>query len=147
MANERLIGGVHHTALRPTRANYDRTLRFYTQVLGFSKRLDLQLAGPDGPVPGAMLDAGDGTLVEIFGNGDSDAPILGTIKHICYRTADVDGLMARLQQAGYPPCDPGGRPRAEACADVTLSSDPPYGLRVGFIQGPCGELLEFAQEI
>ena len=32
----KLINGIHHTALRPTKENYEHTVNFYTTVLGFT---------------------------------------------------------------------------------------------------------------
>lgn len=147
MSQQKMITGVHHTALRPTRDNLACTIAFYTQVLGFEKVRDLSLQTKDGLVLGAMLDSGDGSLVEVFGNGDSDETRLGTVAHICYRAQDVPAVMAAAAQAGYPPTDPSGQPRESVYEDVVLSQDPPYVLRVGFIQGPCGEIIEFAQEL
>ncbi len=144
---EKRISGTHHTALRPTKENYDKTVRFYTDLLGFT--IDRQWTGilNGQKTECCMIDTGNNVLIEIFGNGKSDALNPGAIPHVCYASDDIPSLMADLAQAGYPPVDPRGNLIDIPYEDMVLCEDPYYALRVAFIKGPCGELIEFTTEL
>lgn len=121
---EKRISGLHHTALRPTKENYDKTVHFYTDLLGFT--LDKQWTGilNGKETECCMIDTGNGTLIEIFGNDKSDDLNPEAIPHVCYASDDVPGLMEDLAKAGYPPVDLRGNPIAVPYEDMVLSEDP-----------------------
>lgn len=144
---KKLITGTHHTALRPTKENYEHTVRFYTDVLGFTiqKEWTGNIGGVE--IKCSMIDTGDGTQIEIFGNGKSDELKIGAIPHVCYGTDDVPGVMEAVGKAGYHPTDARGNLSDKSYEDMVLSEEPYYALRVAFIVGPCGELIEFTTEL
>lgn len=126
--------GIHHIALRAS--DLERSIRFYTQALGFQVIARWQ----EGAESIAMLDTGNGTILEIFHGGapgdhtwDKTA---GAMFHLAFSVSDVDNAFYRAIQYGatskIPP------------QDVDLPALP-QELKVhnAFVYGPDGEVLEF----
>jgi glyoxylase I family protein len=136
--------GFHHVAIRAV--DFDETIRFYTEGLGF--RVHFSFAVPGRIDRAAFLDAGDGRFVEVFGDGSivqsegrrrfpNEEPTEGALLHFCLRVADTDASYARAVAAGaLPRVEPGTR---------RLSEDPLVEVRIAFITGPNGEVIEFMQ--
>ena len=59
-------GGLHHVAIEAS--DFDRSLRFYTEGLGFRNVLTF----PEEGQTVAMLDTGDATYVELFSGGSGE---------------------------------------------------------------------------
>lgn len=133
MENKLISGcGFHHVAIRT--ANWDASLRFYTQGLGFNQKITWGAA----PQRAVMLDTGDGNYLEIFerdaiegGPDDNRASIL----HFALRASDVEAAVEIARAVG---------------AEVTLEPKVPepftqMGLKtkIAFIKGPDGEIVEF----
>ena len=102
--------GFHHVAIRAV--DFDETIRFYTEGLGF--RVHFPFSVPGRIDRAAFLDAGDGRFVEVFGQGSTvqaegrrrfpnEEPTEGAVLHFCLRVADVD--------ASYPTRWPPARHR------------------------------------
>ena len=132
-------GGFHHLALRAI--DYDATLTFYCDVLGFRRAYGW---GEDGREKGekdtrvALLDTGDGNYLEVFAGGTEVLPE-GAFFHFALRTSDCDAAIERARQAGAPvTMEP---------KDLTPpnADEPPYTIRIGFVRGPSGESIEFFQ--
>ena len=125
-------GGFHHVAIRA--ADFDASVRFYTQALGFNEKI----RWGEGTGRGIMLDVGDGNYLEIFAGGSPGSKPEGAIIHFALRTSDTDAAMARARAAG-----------AEVTMEpknVKLPSTPsPVDIRIAFCKGPDGELVEFFQ--
>ncbi|MSO77460.1 MAG: VOC family protein [Alphaproteobacteria bacterium] len=134
----------HHVAIRAV--DFDATIRFYTEGLGF--RLHFPFAIPGRIDRAAFLDAGDGRFVEVFGQGSTvqsqgrrraphEEPTEGALLHFCLRAADVDASYDRALAAGATArVAPGSR---------RLSEDPLVEVRIAFVTGPNGEVIEFLQ--
>ena len=126
--------GFHHVALRAS--DFEATLRFYQEGLGFVRAY----GWGEGDGRAAMLDSGDGNYLEVFAGGKraavEEAPE-GALLHFALRTADVDGDYARAMAAG-------ARSQVEP-KDVTISGEYPVPVRLAFVQGPDGEVIEFFQ--
>ena len=134
----------HHVAIRAR--DFDVSVRFYTQGLGL--RVHFQ-----GSVPGlvdraAYLDTRDGRFVEIFGPGSlvqaegprrapEEAVREGAVLHFCLRATDVDASYHRAIAAG-------GVSRLAPVAR-RLCEDPVTDMRVAFVVGPSGEVIELLQ--
>lgn len=126
------VHGFHHIAIRTK--DFDRSLRFYSQVFGFEPSVTWGDAGSRA----AMLPVGSGGHIEIFERPtetwDSEAALL----HLALRTDTCDELTERARSAG-----------AEITVepkDVDIPSDPPYLVRLSFFTGPDGEIVELFQE-
>ena len=136
--------GFHHVAIRAV--DFDETIRFYTEGLGF--RLHFPFSVPGRIDRAAFLDAGDGRFVEVFGPGSTvqaegrrrfpnEEPTEGAVLHFCLRVADADASYARAMAAGaMSRVEPGTR---------RLSEDPLVEVRIAFVAGPNGEVIEFMQ--
>lgn len=63
----------HHSALRPTAENFDRTVQFYTDILGFqTDKAWTTFFNQGKPMKCAMIHPGDGIMIEIFGGGQAE---------------------------------------------------------------------------
>jgi glyoxylase I family protein len=152
-------GGIHHTAIR-TR-DWDRTLAFYEQVLGFHVKLAWQEVlgsmderlGADASRPRnqrwAYLDSGDGTCIEVFEDANFNPPPAGTdptntpgspIVHVGIRTARLDHVWAAARSFG------GGLGDGPTAYTLhTTSGQGPIVVRLAFVQGPSGEWIELIE--
>ena len=130
---EQKIFGVHHIALKACGiADYEKTIRFYHEVLG----MPIVRTWGEGVKVGTMLDTGAG-MMEIFANAE-DYPGQGAIRHMAFAVKDVDACVEAVRAAGYEiTIEP---------KDIVIGSEPPYPARIAFCIGPVGEEIEFFAE-
>lgn len=130
---EQKIFGVHHIALKACGiADYEKTIRFYHEVLG----MPIVRTWGEGIKVGTMLDTGAG-MMEIFANAE-DYPGQGAIRHMAFAVKDVDACVEAVRAAGYEiTIEP---------KDIVIGSEPPYPARIAFCIGPVGEEIEFFAE-
>ena len=125
-------GGFHHVAIRAR--DFDATLKFYTEGLGFKEKI----SWGEGNKRATMLDTGDGNYLEVFAGGQDGSKPEGAIIHFALRTGDCDAAIERARTAG-----------AEVTVepkDVDIPSRPgPTPVRLAFCKGPDGEVIEFFQ--
>jgi len=99
--------GFHHVAIRAV--DFDETIRFYTEGLGF--RVHFPFSVPGRIDRAAFLDAGDGRFVEVFGPGSivqaegrrrepNEERTEGALLHFCLHVADTDASYARALASG-----------------------------------------------
>ena len=138
----KIFSRLHHIALRPTAENFDRAIHFYTKVLG--AQIDREWIM--GETKCAMIYIGSGVMIEIFGNGSKDS-VVGSIPHFALETDDVAKTLETCREFGYTECTPGGLPTDSSLEDFIMTEDPFYAMRIGFILGPCGEVIEFLKEL
>jgi len=125
-------GGFHHVAIRVV--DFDASELFY-RALGFSPVREWGAA----PKRAAMLDGGDGTVIEIFEGGSAETPSEGRIIHFALRAADCDAAHALALRAGAL--------ETMAPKDVDIPSRPqPLPVRISFVKAPGGEIIEFFTE-
>jgi len=126
-------GGFHHVAIRSR--DFDKTVDFYTRVLGFTPKINWQ----ESPKRAVMLDAGDGNYLEVFEDLDStpgsgDGPIL----HFALRCDDTDAAIEHVRLAG---CEVTMEPQ-----DIDVQArEQVVPIRIAFCKGPDGEMIEFFQ--
>ena len=134
MANEKIPGaGTHHIALAS--ADFDRSVKFYTEGLGMKPAA----FWGEGEKRAALLDIGDGSHVEIFANGVPEAQINERFVHFAIRTTDPDKAFENALAAGAMEKIP---PKS-----LSIPADPPLNVRIAFVYGPDGEVLEFFQTL
>ncbi len=129
--------GIHHIALRVT--DFDRTLKFYCDGLGFTRKMIWNM-GQDGELRAAMLDAGDGNYLEIFSNGKAEDPAEARFAHVCFRTNNVQASFDAALAAGATERT---KPTSVDVADQVTGG--PVPLKLAFVHGPDGEIIEFIQ--
>lgn len=124
--------GFHHIALKCR--DFDKSMKFYAS-LGCT--LKASWGGGENRV--AMVDIGDGGCVELFSGGvdeKTETPALaGEWFHLALRSDDPDAAFATAIAAGAT--------EKTAPYDAVIPSDPPMPVRVAFVYGPDGEVIEF----
>ena len=127
-----MIKGIHHVAIRVT--DFDRSFKFYTEVLGMKP----VLCWGEGEKRAVMLNTGDGDCIEMFAGGERKAE--GSWCHLALRTDDVDKDFAAAIEAGATV--------QSAPNSLTINGKPaPKDIRIAFIYGYDGEIIEFFQEL
>jgi glyoxylase I family protein len=124
-------GGFHHIAMRAH--DFDASLKFYVEGLGFAPKA----AWGQGDRRATLLDTGDGNYLELFAGGQEGPKPEGAVVHLAFRTTDCDRAIERARAAG---AEVTTEPK-----DVVIPSDPPLPARIAFCKGPDGEVIEFFQ--
>jgi len=126
-------GGFHHIAIRAR--DFDRSVTFYTDALGFVPKITWGAK----PKRAIMLDTGDGNYLEIFERPDQ--PIINeesAMLHFALRTSDCDAALARARAAGCVV--------TMESKSIDIQSTPgPTPVRIAFFKGPDGEVVELFQ--
>ena len=144
---------LHHVSLFVS--DLESSTRFYTDGLGLSLREhfeDIVGRRADGEFPfgvvSVFLEAGDGRYIELHPVGEGAmSPPNFPLNHVALGVADVDTAYARALAAGATAFDIpvpdehwDGTP-----LDVLMTGDRPEPMRMAFLQGPSGELIELYQ--
>ena len=131
MRDSRLYGiGFAHIALRVS--DFDRSLSFYTEGLGFR----LSHMWDNNGNPAALIDFGNGFL-ELFGGAQKGeiSSCAGSLPHFAFASEDVKKTFEIALSAG-------ATPKREP-VDLLLPCTPPLPITVAFVYGPDGETIEF----
>jgi len=126
--------GFHHVAIRV--ADFDATVRFYTEALGFKQAV----AWGEGDRRACMLNTGDGNYLEVFAGAKREpgqSTPEGAIIHFAIRTRDCDAALERARAAG---AEVTMEPK-----DLAVFGEPPIPIRIAFFKGPGGEIVELFQ--
>ncbi len=129
--NTKIAGcGFHHIAIRTN--EWDKSIRFYCDGLGFAKKV----GWGEAPKRAVMLDTGDGNYLEIF-ERDEESTLTGepNLLHLCLRTDDCEAAFRTALAAGAEirtePLVPG------AFTNMGIEA------KIAFVFGPDGEIIEF----
>ncbi len=126
-----LLRGVHHIAIRAR--DFEKSLAFYA-ALGMQPTM----TWGEGDGRAAMLDAGNGTAVELFAGGPETPKPEGAWTHLAFRVDDCDAAFNAAVAAGATV--------TLAPKEMTIPAVPtPLHVRLAFVLGPDGEVLEFFQ--
>ena len=130
MANDIIKGmGFDHVALKT--ADLDASIAFYEKL---GMKFYTSWGEGDGRV--AMMDFGDGGILELFAGGSADEQTNPKYIHFALKVDDVDAAYATALAAGAKP--------KSAPKVVPLNSEPvKLTLNCGFVFGPSGEEVEF----
>lgn len=127
-----IIKGLGYAHVAIAAQNFDKSFAFY-------RALGLKVYTQWGAAPSriALLDMGDGSLVELFEKPDLTGSGEGSpYLHFAFAAQNVDEAYRVALEAGATPLKPP--------AEMPLDSNPlRMTLRVAFVQGPSGEELEF----
>ncbi len=139
MSNQTLRGlGYAHIAIAAK--DFDKSLAFY-EALGLKRYTAWgeKTAVSDARI--ALLDMGDGSLVELFAKPDLTGERAGSpYLHFAFAVQNVDEAYRVALAAGAVP--------VSAPAEMPLDSHPiSLTLRVAFVKGPSGEELEFFKTV
>lgn len=118
-------GGYHHIAIRVY--DFDRTVSFYIEVLGFTERV----RWGEGDSRAIMLDTGDSNYLEVFAGGTEGQKGEGAFLHLALRSDNVTEAIELARAAGM---EVTVEPK-----DVVLGGIP---VRIAFFKGPDGEIIE-----
>lgn len=139
MANKMIPGAFfHHIALRAK--DYDASVSFYRDALGMPMKGEWGLKGERG----CMLIIGDGGIVELYEGGKQDLPEdfemrNGSFFHMAIAVEDVDEAYRKALAAG-------ATAHVEP-TDNVIASEPPMPIRMAFVRGLSGELIEFFKDL
>lgn len=130
MANDIIKGmGFHHVALKT--ADLDASIAFYEKL---GMKFYTSWGEGDGRI--AMMDFGDGGILELFAGGNAEEQTNPKYIHFALKVDDVDAAYATALEAGAKP--------KSAPKVVPLNSKPvKLTLNCGFVFGPSGEEVEF----
>ncbi|MGF1543190.1 MAG: VOC family protein [Parvularculaceae bacterium] len=128
-------------------ADYDVAIEWYTEKLGFTVDVAWRVDALDGKRL-AYLSRGD-AVIEIVAadEGGAGLPAAASFPdhfgrtgygHLCFEVADVDAVLNRLAANGVP---------TFVSAETYALDGTRYERRVGFIQDPEGNVIEFAEPL
>ncbi len=130
--NKKIKGcGFHHLFMSVR--DLDKTIKFYTEGLGFVERF----SWGEAPKRTVLLDTGDGNYFEVSQGDFKQDYEDGVFKHIALR---VDNCKAAIELARKA-----GAEVTMETRDIDLSSEPSIPIRIAFFKGPDGELVELFQ--
>ncbi len=136
-----IIKGLGYAHMAIAAKDFDKSLAFY-KALGMS--VYTQWGEGDSRI--ALLDMGDGSLVELFAKPDLCTDKVAGVEdgnpflHFAFSAQNVDEAYRVALEAGATPLKPP--------AEVPLPSSPlRLTLRIAFVKGPSGEELEFFKTV
>ena len=130
MANKKIPNiGVHHVAIKAF--DFDKSIKFYTEGLGFEKVAEWG----EGAGRAAMLDIGNGSHFEIFANGNANEQQDAKFAHFAFATSNPDVAYENALAAGAV--------SHMESKSLEIPSTPAMPVRIAFVKGPDGEVLEF----
>ncbi len=135
MSNE-IIKGLGYAHIAIAAKDFDKSLTFYRALgLKLYTTWGEKTAATDTRI--ALLDMGDGSLVELFAKPDLAGDGVGSpYLHFAFSVQNVEEAYRIALAAGATPLKPP--------AEMPLDSHPlRMTLRVAFVKGPSGEELEF----
>jgi glyoxylase I family protein len=130
MANKKIPNiGIHHLAL--STVDFDKSIKFYTDGLGF----EIVAEWGEGTGRAALLDIGNGSHFEIFASGNANIQQDAKFVHFAFATTNPDLAYENAMAAGaVSQMEP---------KSLDIPATPPLPVRIAFVRGPDGEVLEF----
>ena len=120
-----MVKGIHHISLKcDDEETLEKVMDFYTGILGCGIRRRWE--------EGILFSLGNSSI-EVFTNGPGNG-LKGAIRHVAFAVDDVDGLIGKIREEGYPVIM---EPK-----DIEI----PLKARIAFCKGPMGEEIELFNE-
>ncbi len=130
------VNGFHHIAIKAS--DFDKSVAFY-KALGLTERVRWS----EGDNRAVMLNMGDGGLIELFAGGKAREKTADEVNehwlHLALKVEDVEYAYATAINSGAVP----------RTAPMDVSPDgavPAMKMRIAFVYGPDGEIIEFFKE-
>lgn len=123
-----MITGIHHVSMHCFPRQLEEVMHFYTEILGLPVKRQW--------AEGVMFDTGSG-VIEVLIDDERETE-KGIINHYALAADDVDTLIRKVAEAGYPVF--------KGPKDICIASDPPLPARIVFCRGPLEEEIEFFHE-
>ena len=140
MSND-IIKGLGYAHMAIAAKDFDKSMTFY-KALGM--KVYTQWGEGDSRI--ALLDTGNGDLIELFAKPDLNTDKVATTAdgnpflHFAFSTQNVDEAYRIALEAGATPLKPP--------AELPLKAHPIcLTLRIAFVKGPSGEELEFFKTV
>lgn len=131
------VKGFHHIAIKAS--DFDKSLAFY-KALGLTERV----RWGEGDNRAVMLNMGDGGLIELFAGGVPREKTADEVNehwlHLALKSDDID-------LAYQTAIDAGAKPRTAPMEVAPDGAEPAMRMRIAFVYGPDGEIIEFFKEI
>lgn len=124
-----LVKGINHIGIIAT--DYDKSFQFYTQVLGLTPTISFRKDDKGF----AMLDMGNNNAIELFCGG-TVKDVQNMFKHLALEVEDSRKV--------YENCVAAGCESVEEPHDINMAGK---DIRISFVKGPDGEILEFYQAL
>lgn len=124
--------GFHHIAM--TTKDFEKTVRFYTEGLGFK----VFISRGDENAKAVMLGVGDGNYIEVFSGGKGNRPE-GIWQHLAISTDNCDSALKLAKAVGAEVT------MEPTNVDIQLDAGGVKPVRIAFCTGPDGEVIEFFQ--
>jgi len=122
------IQGVHHIAVKPAAEQYQKTVDFYTRLLG----MEVVSKWGDPERPCLMVSCGDNSCMEILPQKPGfTCPETGPLCHIAFVTDKVDEIVEAVRKEGY-----------EVKAEPQDGNLDGKNIRNAFFYGPIREEIE-----
>ncbi|GAB2913461.1 VOC family protein [Streptomyces mayteni] len=128
----------------------EKSLRFYREGLGFSRRYEFtRTVSPEGETVyqgrGIYLELQGNSYIELFPGGRPGVDSAeGPLAHIALIVPSVDEAYQSCLRAGGEPA--GHASWAGAPTSLVLNGSPEVNVRVAFVKGPAGELVELYEQ-
>ncbi|AJA48274.1 glyoxalase-like domain-containing protein [Clostridium pasteurianum DSM 525 = ATCC 6013] len=130
--NEKILSkGVHHIALKVK--NFDNTIKFYTEGLGFKKYLCWEQNGNRV----SFLSAGGNSFIQIFEDDSKEDISNATYTHMAFYTKNCEEAIKAAKNAGA---------KVKGPIEIKIPSNPDIIMRTAYCKGPDGESIEFFEE-
>lgn len=146
--------GLHHYGIYCR--DIDESIAFYTDVLDFKHLFSTEAMEGDKPLKMAWVKSPDGVIAELLEQDDKSTidAAAACLNHIAVRVADMDAVVARLNERGIPieaePFDAlceFDRPLDTDDADVfQVYGEGGAELKIMFFRGPGNERIEAVQD-
>ena len=129
------IKGIHHIAIKVKPEQFDRVTGFYKSLLG----LKTVRSWGNGENRAEMISTGDNSVLEIMSSPKAgEVPSEGALRHIAFACDDCEAYGRLLKENGFEfIIEP---------KEVILGSEPPYPVKICFVKGIAGEIIEFFEE-